>query len=320
MFRSLLIYLSHAAWARRLVTGWSLAWRTASRFVAGETLEEAVQVVKELNDRGANVTLDFLGEHTTDREKASQATADILRIIDAIDRENLASGLSIKLTQIGLALDQELCANNLEQILQRAKSVGVFVRIDMEESSCTDPTLALFWEMRRNRGYDNVGIVIQSYLYRSEEDARRLGQAGAPVRLCKGAYKEPASVAYPHKRDVDDNFDRLTAILIDCALARGSVSLSVNGRRPPLPAIATHDVDRVVYAKDYARRVGLPNTAIEFQMLHGIRRELVQQLLDEGYPVRVYVPFGSEWYPYFMRRLAERPANLWFFLSNLFRR
>ncbi len=319
MLRSMLIYLSQAGWARRLVTGWSIAWRTASRFVAGETLEEAVLVVKDLNSRGVNVTLDFLGEHTTDAAKASQATTDILKIVDAIDREKLASGLSIKLTQIGLALDPEICQANLEQILQRAQSLGIFVRIDMEESSCTDATLALFWEMRRTRGYNNVGIVIQSYLYRSEEDVRKIGEAGAPVRLCKGAYKEPPAVAYPRKKDVDDSFDRLTAILIESAIAAGSAGVSSNGRWPPLPAIATHDEARVRYAKNCAQSAGLAKEALEFQMLHGIRRELLQQLSQEGYPVRVYVPFGSEWYPYFMRRLAERPANLWFFLSNLVR-
>jgi proline dehydrogenase len=282
-------------------------------------LEEAVLVVKELNARGINVTLDFLGEHTTDAEKAAQATADILEIVDVIDREQLASCLSIKLTQIGLALDPVLCAGNLEQILRRAQGLGIFVRIDMEESACTSPTLDLFWEMRQNRSFDNVGIVIQSYLYRSEQDVRKLGDVGAPVRLCKGAYKEPPAVAYPKKKDVDDNFDRLAAILVDSAVAGGAVGVSANGRWPPLPAIATHDENRVVYAKEFARTAGLPKSALEFQMLHGIRRELLQQLALEGYPVRVYVPFGTEWYPYFMRRLAERPANLWFFLSNLVR-
>lgn len=319
MLRSILIYLSQAGWARRLVTGWPIAWRTASRFVAGETLEEAVRVVKDLNSRGINVTLDFLGEHTTDAVKASQATVDILKIVDAIDREQLASGLSIKLTQIGLALDPEICKANLQQILQRAKSLGIFVRIDMEESLYTEATLALFWEMRQAKEYNNVGIVIQSYLYRSEDDVRKFGKAGAPVRLCKGAYKEPPAVAYPQKEDVDDSFDRLAAILIDCAVADGSTGVSANGRWPPIPAIATHDEARVIFAKNYARSAGLVKAALEFQMLHGLRRELLYQLSQEGYPVRVYVPFGSEWYPYFMRRLAERPANLWFFLSNLFR-
>jgi proline dehydrogenase len=287
--------------------------------VAGETLGEAVQVVKDLNAQGVNVTLDFLGEHTTDAEIAAQATTDILNIIETIDREQLASGLSIKLTQIGLALDQALCSKNLERILHRAQALDIFVRIDMEESSCTDPTLTLFWEMREKRGFDNVGIVIQSYLYRSEQDVKKLGEAGALVRLCKGAYKEPSTVAYPRKKDVDTSFDHLTAILIDSSLSTGAAGVSANGRRPPLPAIATHDESRVAFAKDYALAVGLPKSALEFQMLHGIRRELLQQLLKEGYPVRVYVPFGSEWYPYFVRRLAERPANLWFFLSNFFR-
>ena len=173
--------------------------------------------------------------------------------------------------------------------------------------------------MVTNHGFDNVGIVIQSYLFRSEDDVRRLGEMAVRVRLCKGAYKEPPNIAFPKKRDVDNNFDRLSEILIDSAIAAGAPMTSEDGIFPPIPAIATHDKNRIRFAKSYAQKVGLPKSALEFQMLHGIRRGLQQQLVREGYPVRVYVPYGSEWYPYFMRRLAERPANLWFFLTNLFR-
>jgi proline dehydrogenase len=173
--------------------------------------------------------------------------------------------------------------------------------------------------MRFDRGLENVGVVIQSYLFRSEEDIRQLNQECARVRLCKGAYKEPAEIAYPKKRDVDANFDRLARLLIENALEIGCPTISEDGVLPPAPAIATHDDRRVEYAKSLAAKVGLPKKSLEFQLLHGIRRDMQVALVQEGYPVRVYVPYGTEWYPYYTRRLAERPANLWFFLSNLFR-
>ena len=316
MLRSLLIYLSQASWARRLITGWSFAWRTASRFIAGESLEEAVETVQALNERGVWVTLDHLGEHTSDVTKANQATDDILALLDAIHLNELAAGASLKLTQIGLALSQELCAKNLSLIVARAKELNIFVRIDMEDSPWTEISLALFRELRDVQGFDNLGIVIQSYLYRTEADIRALVEKGAPVRLCKGAYKEPPDIAFPKKKDVDENFDRMTALLIDGARKGLTVANQTNGRFPPIPALATHDEERIAFAKNYAAKVDLPKSALEFQMLHGIRRELVNELIAEGYPVRVYVPYGREWYPYFMRRLAERPANLWFFISN----
>jgi proline dehydrogenase len=319
MLRSGLIYLSAASWARRLITSLPFAWRTASRFVAGETLADAIRVVKELNQAGRFATLDVLGEHTNNREKAASATDRILETLDAIDQEGVASGVSLKLTQIGLALSRDLCAENLARILDRAQSCGVFVRIDMEDSPWVDATLDLYREMRHKRGFDCVGVVIQSYLYRSEADVGTLLESGTRIRLCKGAYKEPPDLAFPKKADVDANFDRITEMLIDCALEQGEISPSPNGKVPPIPAIATHDDARIDHARQYANEVGLPKAQLEFQMLHGIRRELQDQLQAEGYPMRIYVPFGTEWYPYFMRRLAERPANLWFFLSNLFR-
>lgn len=320
MLRSSLIYLSKADWARQIVTRWSFAWRAASRFVAGEKLEDAIQVVKGLNQKGINATLDHLGEHTTSPEKAKQATQDILDILDCIHLAGVRSSVSIKLTQIGFAVDEVLCEANLQLILERAKETHSFIRLDMEDSPWVEKTLALFRKMRDEYGYQNVGVVIQSYLYRSEEDVRRLGQEGARVRLCKGAYKEPPEIAYPKKDDVDASFDLLARILMDCSLELGCPALSDNGIVPPLPALATHDEKRIVAAKEYAQKIGLPAKALEFQMLHGIRRDLQENLAKEGYPVRVYVPYGTEWYPYFTRRLAERPANVWFFLSNLFRK
>jgi proline dehydrogenase len=320
MFRSTLIYLSKASWARKMVTNWPVAWRAASRFVAGEQLEDAIQAIKALNERGINATLDHLGEHTTNAEEAQRATEDILRIFDTIDESGVCAGVSIKLTQIGLALDKQICQDNLKRILSYAKEKDNFVRIDMEDSPWVDVTLELYYRMRDEFELKNVGIVIQSYLYRSAEDVHRLMEHGGRVRLCKGAYKEPPEVAYPRKKDVDANFDRITEILIDGALKNGSPALSDDCRFPPIPAIASHDPQRLAHAKEYAKKVGLPNNAIEFQMLHGIRRDLQDQAVKEGYPVRIYVPYGIEWYPYYVRRLAERPANLWFFISNFFRK
>jgi proline dehydrogenase len=187
----------------------------------------------------------------------------------------------------------------------------------MEDSPVTQVTLDQVRRMR-SQGLNNLGVVIQSYLYRSADDVSALAQEGVAVRLCKGAYKEPASVAFPKKSDVDASYDRLAALLLDASLRTGSV-LSADSKVPPLLALATHDARRVLFAKDYAQKIGLPKNGLEFQMLYGIRRDLQEQLAAEGYPVRVYVPYGTQWYPYFMRRLAERPANIWFFISNFFR-
>ncbi len=320
MLRALFIYLSKASWARQIVTRWRIAWQAASRFVAGETLEEGIAVVRRLNENGIQATLDQLGEHTATKEDAEKATQGILQILDAIEEEDVRSNVSIKLTQIGLKVDSKRCAENLARILTHAQERNNFVRIDMEDATCVDETLALFYEMRNERGFHNVGIVIQSYLYRTVEDVTKLMQIPARIRLCKGAYKEPAHIAYPKKRDVDANYDRVTQILLDRAYEVGAPELSEDGRVPPIPALATHDEKRIRFALDYANQIKLPQKAIEFQMLHGIRRDLQASLAQQGYPVRVYVPFGTEWYPYFTRRLAERPANVWFFISNYFRK
>ena len=320
MLRSFLIYLSKAPWARKIVTSWSFAWHAASRFIAGEEIEDAIQVIRSLNDKGINATLDHLGEHTHTAADAQNATDTILAIFDAINQSDIRSNVSIKLTQIGLALDADLCAANLTKILARAKEYSNFVRIDMEDSPWVESTLALYRKMHLNKGFDNVGVVIQSYLFRSEGDVRQLIEECTGVRLCKGAYKEPPEIAYPKKGDVDANYDRLARMLIDGSIASGCPQLSPDGRIPPTVALATHDERRITYARSYADEASFPKHALEFQMLHGIRRDLQEQLTQAGYPVRVYVPYGREWYPYFTRRLAERPANLWFFISNFFRR
>ncbi|MCS6995116.1 MAG: proline dehydrogenase family protein [Anaerolineales bacterium] len=320
MLRSFLIYLSKAAWAQNIVTGWSVAWRAASRFVAGSTIDDAIRVVRALNEKGINATLDQLGEHTTTPEEANRAAEGILTTLDRIQQAGVRSNVSIKLTQIGMGLDDEVCRANLKRILTRAREYGNFIRIDIEDSPWVDKTIQLYEEQLAD-GFtpQTVGMAVQSYLYRAENDVRTLLQKGTKFRLVKGAYKEPPEVAYPKKADVDANFDNLTSILIDASLAQ-KTEISPDGRVPAIPAIATHDERRIAFAKAYADKVGLPKRGLEFQMLYGIRRDLQEELAKEGYPVRVYVPFGTHWYPYFMRRLAERPANIWFFVSNFFKK
>jgi proline dehydrogenase len=319
MFRSFFSYLSKATWARKIVTKWSFAWKMASRFIAGETLTDGINTIKQLNGKGINATLDHLGEHTDSPEQARKATADIIQAFDAIEQAGVHSNVSIKLTQIGLGVSFDLCLENLSLLLDKARSYNSFVRIDMEDSPVTQRTLDIL-QTTRHRGYDNVGIVIQAYLYRSEDDIRKLMEDCFKVRLCKGAYKEPANIAYPKMQDVNANYDRCSALLINGALSNDCPKVTPDGKIPPIPGLATHDPKRIELAKVYANKVGLPKDALEFQMLNGIRRDLQEQLVKEGYWVRVYVPYGTEWYPYFMRRLAERPANLWFFISNFFHR
>ncbi len=318
MLRSFLIYLSKAAWAQKLVTNWSFAWQTASRFIAGTKLEEAMQVVHDLNAKGINATLDHLGEHTNTPEEALQATDAIFATINAIGADLTArANISIKLTQIGLSLDESLCAVNLERILARAKQNNTFVRVDIEDTPYTEKTINLYY-MMGEKGYTNLGMAVQAYLYRAEADTRRLLQDNTRIRLVKGAYQEPPEKAFPKKADVDANYDLLTKIMIDASLAVQS-KLSEDGRIPSIPAIASHDEKRIAFARQYAEKVGLSKDGFEFQMLYGIRRDLQEQLVKEGFRVRVYVPFGTHWYPYFMRRLAERPANVWFFISSFFK-
>jgi proline dehydrogenase len=320
MLRSLLIYLSQADWMRRLMMSMKIARKVALRFVAGETLEQAIDVIKELNEKSMLATLDQLGEHTDTAEKAKNTTGEIIKILDAIDRSGVKSGLSIKLSQLGLLLDQDLCENNVKQILEHAQELNIFVRIDMEESACVDATLELYWKMRREFRFENVGMVLQSCLYRSKQDTADLLAGGARIRMVKGAYLEPAEIAYPKKKDTDAAFDDLTRMMLDAAKSEESPAVSEDGRWPPVTAAGTHDEARILNAIDYAESNGIPKEKLEIQMLYGIRRDLQQRLTEQGYPVRIYVPFGTEWYPYFMRRLAERPANLWFFVSSLFRK
>ncbi len=318
MIRAFLVYLSQAAWARRLVTRFRFARRTAWRFVAGETMEEAFRAIADLNAIGMLATLDLLGEHTNDAAAAAEATRRIADLIDKLAASELRSNVSIKLTQIGLKLDESLCEKNLKGLLQHAAQHGIFIRLDMEESACVDATLRIYHQMRA-AGFENVGVVLQSYLYRSQSDAMNLLQEGTRIRLVKGAYMEPPDRAFPKKSDSNASFERISDLMLHES-AQTSVQQNGHVAWPPIAAIGTHDAERIEFAKKHAAEIGLPKEQMEFQMLYGIRRDLQAQLVSQGYPVRIYVPFGTEWYPYFMRRLAERPANLWFFLSNLIRR
>jgi proline dehydrogenase len=319
MLRSLFITLSKAYWAQRWITRWALAWRVASRFIAGETVEQAIRAVQALNQQGLLATLDQLGENTKTVQDAENAAIGILNLLDEIERQGVQSNVSVKLSQLGLLIDPQLAEKHLRRIVEKAREVNNFIRVDMEDSTLTDVTLKMVTALH-GEGLKNVGTVIQSYLYRSLDDARQLVEQGVKIRLVKGAYQEPSHLAYPKKRDVDAAFDRLSDLLIEASLRFENSPATGGGRFPPLAAIATHDEKRIEYAIQHAKRLGLPVERLEFQMLYGIRRDLQLSLVRQGYPVRIYVPFGTHWYPYFMRRLAERPANVWFFISNLFQR
>ena len=297
--------LSRSAALKRLASKYGMASADsfARRFIAGETIEEAIQAARVVQSHGMLITLDYLGESVRTIEEATAATREYARLIDVIVASGIERNISLKLTQLGVDIDRATCVDNLRRILDPAQRHGFFVRIDMENSPYTQITLDVFetmWQLE----YRNVGVALQSGLYRTEKDVRRMNELGARVRLVKGAYKEPAAVAYQKKKDVDAAFLRLTQLLLD---------------EGTYPAIATHDEALIQATRSYAAERGLAADRFEFQMLYGIRRDLQASLAANGYPMRVYVPFGREWFPYFMRRLGERPANLAFVVRALFR-
>ena len=275
----------------------------ARRFIAGETVTEAIEAARAIEAAGMQVTLDYLGESVAGIDEAAAATREYLAVVDAITASGIGRNISLKLTQLGIDVDRATTVDNLRRILDRAAAHEFFVRIDMESSDYTERTLEIF-ETLWHQGYRNAGTVIQSCLRRSEADVRRLNALGARVRLVKGAYKEPADVAYQAKPDVDATFLELTRLLLD---------------EGTYPAIATHDPAMIDAARAHARARGYASNRFEFQMLYGIRRDLQTELTAAGYPFRVYVPFGREWFPYFMRRLGERPANVLFVAKSLMR-
>ena len=305
VLRDFFLAMSTNALMRQFVVGFPLSRRMSRRFVAGETIDEAIAVVKKLRGQGIDVTFDQLGESVTNEAEARAAKDGYVRALDAIAANQVSSQVSVKLTQMGLDINTDLCLANLRQILKRAKQVGTLVTIDMEDSQHTQVTLDVFKTLREE--FDNVGIVLQSYLYRSEEDFKALMALGANIRLCKGAYKEPAEVAFPQKKDVDANYIKLAQLFFN---SNGSTNHAYLD-------LATHDEKIIAWAKDYVTTHHVDRKRFEFQMLYGIRSDLQRKIVAEGYTMRVYVPCGTHWYPYFMRRLAERPANVIFLVSNL---
>lgn len=305
MLRRLLLYLSAAKWARGLVTRWSIARRVSKRFIAGETLDDALSASRALNEQGLLVSLDYLGESVESEADTQEVVGTYRRMIEMISANRLQAGVSLKLTHLGLDIREDLCVLNLRAILADAKARGIPVTIDMESSAYTEKTLQIYRTMRHEYDFDNLGTVIQAYLYRTADDMKALAAEGATIRLCKGAYLEPPHLAFPEKADVDKNYAQ---VMTDFLAA-------------PPPAylqLATHDENIITAAENLIRAQNLQSRS-EFQMLYGIRSSRQRELAAAGFPVRVYVPFGEAWYPYFMRRLAERPANLWFFARSLFR-
>lgn len=303
MLKTGLLYLSEQPRVFQFVRSNAIARRLASRFVAGETLDTAVAAVRELNARRISASLDLLGESVHTAAEATEAAAVAVRMLERIAKDRLNANISVKLTQFGLDLDGGRdAALNATSVLERAQALDIFVRIDMEASAYTERTLGLVERDLYPRFPKHVGVVIQSYLYRSAEDVARLIGHGMRVRLCKGAYKEPPAVAFPAKADVDRAYGQLMEQLIE---------------RGTFPGIATHDPVLIERAKRFALARGITKDAFEFQMLYGVRRDLQDALVKDGWRVRVYVPFGTQWYPYLMRRLAERPANIAFILGNV---
>jgi proline dehydrogenase len=300
VLRSLLLVLSRQPWLRHWMETSPAADRLTSRFIAGSTIEREVVVCQKLNADGYLATLDHLGESVTSLEEAEQSRQAYLTALDRIAKLNLNATVSVKLTQLGLDFSEAACLANVECLVARAKSIGRMVEVDMESSPYVDRTLELVSNMHAR--YGSVRAVIQAYLYRSESDIQNLCKLSIPIRLCKGAYREPSDVAFPRKKDVDDNYVRLMFALFD---------------RGTYPAIASHDETILNRALAYIRERNIAADRFEFQMLYGVGRELQRRLTAAGYRLRLYVPYGNAWYPYFMRRLAERPANVLFLARNL---
>lgn len=306
MLRAFFISLSESRTIRQIAERSPIGKRMSSRFVAGLSVDDAIRVTKEVNALGMSVTLDNLGENTTNAEEARQSAAHYHELLDRIAENKLDANVSLKLTHMGLDVDPDLAIRTTNELVARAAKLDSFVRVDMEGSPYTQKTLDLVYQLHDMPGNaGKVGAVIQSYLYRSEKDVEQLCAKKIRIRLCKGAYKEPASIAWQAKKDVDANYVKLMKIMLRSGTYHG---------------IATHDEKIISETTDFAKKEGIPSSAFEFQMLHGIRRDLQEKLVAEGWRMRVYVPFGTEWYPYFMRRLAERPANVLFILKNLLRR
>jgi proline dehydrogenase len=300
IMKSALLYMSASEGLKNFLTKFKSFNNVTQRFVAGEEIHEAVAAIRQLNSKGITATFDHLGESIFKEEETRAEVREYQQLIEAIKQNSLDSNVSVKLTQLGLDIDPALCYENTRAIVVAAAAENNFVRIDMEDSPKTEATFEIFRRLRSE--FENVGIVVQAYLYRTEKDIEELLKTGARIRLCKGAYKEPESVAFPDKADVDKNYIKLMKMLLPSGIYHG---------------IATHDPNMIAATKQFAKEQGITSDKYEFQMLYGVRRDLQESLVKEGYRMRVYVPYGKFWYPYFMRRLAERPANVWFILKNM---
>src|SRR5215207_10399368 len=300
--RSALIWLAGQEGLKDFATRFRYFKKLTTRFVAGETLDEVVPIIREINAENCTASFDHLNESVQNPTEAEHEVNEYLNILAKIDKQRIRSNVSIKLTQFGLGLDPELAYRNARQVVVESQRRGNFVRVDMEDSSVTQATIDIFKRLRAEFGLDNVGIVLQSYLYRTLADAQELVKLPARIRICKGAYNEPPEVAFPEKKDVDANYVKVMQLLLGSGIYHG---------------IATHDPKMIDATIDFAKREGIGKEKYEFQMLYGVRRDLQRQLARDGFNVRIYVPYGKHWYPYFMRRLAERPANVWFVMKNL---
>lgn len=300
MWRSVLLTMSASATVKQLMTGHAFGRWAASRFVAGESIDDAIAAAEEVNRRGAAAELDYLGEHVEDERQAAVAVGHYLSMVDRIVRARVDSHVSVKASQMGQELSDRLCEENMLKVISRAAELGIFVWLDMEDSRFTERTIQLYKNLRAQ--HDNVGIALQSYLYRTNSDVEEIIAVNGTVRLCKGAYDEPADVAFSRKEDVDRNFALLTEVLL------------TSGHQH---AIATHDEKMIHHTIEFARSNGIGAQDFEFQMLYGVRRDLQARLVRDGYGLRIYIPYGEQWYPYLMRRLAERPANLLFLTRNV---
>jgi proline dehydrogenase len=305
MLRAFFVNLSENRFLRNFAERSAIGHRVSGRFVAGTEIADAVRVTQAVNRAGMSVSIDNLGENVTNPEEASHSAQLYRQILDAIAADQLNANISLKLTHMGLDVDPDLAFRQVTELVDHATKINNFVRVDMEGSPYTQRTIDFVRGLHREAGHaGKVGTVIQSYLYRSEKDVNDLLSERIRIRLCKGAYKESPEIAFPKKADVDANYLKLARTLMKSGVFHG---------------LATHDEKIIAELKQFAKAENLPTTAYEFQMLHGVRRDLQQQLVREGYGLRVYIPFGSEWYPYFMRRLAERPANVVFIAKNMFR-
>jgi proline dehydrogenase len=300
--RSALIYLSQKEGLKDFAARFRLFKKLTTRFVAGETIEEAVAAIREINREGCSASFDHLNESVANAAEAEGEVREYLRILDQIDQTKINSNISIKLTQFGLELDPELAYRNARTVVAEAARRGHFVRVDMESSAVTQVTIDIFKRLRAEFGLNDVGIVLQSYLRRTYDDAVDLLKLPARIRICKGAYMEPPEVAFPDKQDTDKNYLRVMELLLKSGIYHG---------------VATHDPKMIEGTLRFVKEEKIPRETFEFQMLYGVRRDLQRQLAREGFNMRVYVPYGKHWYPYFMRRLAERPANIWFVMKNL---